>query len=387
MGGIEPFAKAGRPLTGSGTRQRIRHATILTITVAVVPIGMLAVAVTSTSWWDGILVAIGLLTPLLLLRQWAPDGFPNGSILVVVLSAASWAFSAALGGSPLGVFALSLAGAMILTRLPRHRFIAILGFCAASAALGAMVFITRPFTLLTAANYLLIPAGTTLFICIVMALVERYSDILLALERAKQTEAELAVARERIRFASDLHDIQGHTLHVIKLKTALAKQITDSDPVAAKRELDEVQRLIADTIARTQDLVHAQRRLNVASEAENAKNLLEAAGIAVTIATINPVGGSESALLAQALRETTTNILRHSNSTRTTITIDTHRIEIVNDGAGTGPLPPLGGLGTLRRRLEESGGTLDLARESGSFRTTATVPAPAPVASTSEHDR
>lgn len=343
-------------------------------------------AVTSTSWWDGVLVALGLLAPLLLLRQWDPDGFPNGSILAVTLAAASWACSAALGGSPLGVFALSMAGAMILTRLPHHRLIAILGFCAASAAIGAMAFITQPFTLLTAANYLLIPAATTLFICIVMTLVERYSDILLTLERAKHTEAELAVARERIRFASDLHDIQGHTLHVIKLKTALAKQITDLDPVAAKHELDEVQRLIADTIARTQDLVHAHRRLNVSAEVENAKNLLEAAGIAVTITTINPVGDSEGALLAQVLRETTTNILRHSNSTRTTITIDTHHIEIVNDGASTGPLPPLGGLGLLRRRLEDCGGTLDLARGSGTFRTTATVPSPGPDTATNGHD-
>ncbi|MDR6867399.1 two-component system sensor histidine kinase DesK [Microbacterium resistens] len=342
---------------------------------------------TSTSWWDGVLVAAGLLAPLLLLRQWAPDGLPSGSVLVLVLSAASWALSAALGGSPLGVFALSLAGAMILTRLPRHRFIAILGFSAASAAIGAMAFITQPFTLLTAAHYLLIPAGTTLFVCIVMTMVERYSDILLTLERAKQAEAELAVARERIRFASDLHDIQGHTLHVIKLKTALAKQITDSDPFAAKHELDEVQHLIADTIARTQDLVHAQRRLNVAVETENAKNLLEAAGIAVTVTTTGPAGGSEGALLAQVLRETTTNILRHSDSTRTTITIDARRIEIVNDGAGAGPLPPLGGLSTLRSRLEEIGGTLDVARESGRFRTTATVPAAEPVAPTSEDDR
>ncbi|MFJ4166871.1 sensor histidine kinase [Microbacterium sp. NPDC089698] len=361
--------------------------TILTVTVAVVPIGTLAVAVTATSWWDGVLVALGLFAPLLLLRQWTPDGLPDGSVLVAILSGASWGLSAALGGSPLGVFALSLGGAMIVTRLPRHRFIATLGLSVVAAALGSLVFIGRPFTILAAENYLLIPVATTLLVCAVMALVERYSSILLALERAKQAEAELAVARERIRFASDLHDIQGHTLHVIKLKTALAKQITDADPIAAKKELDEVQHLIADTIARTQDLVHAQRRLNVPAEAENAKNLLEAAGIAVTFAMLDQVKGLESTLLAQVLRETTTNILRHSNSTRATITIDGHRIEIVNDGAGTGPLPSLGGLSTLRSRLEEIGGTLEVAREAGIFRTTATVPAPDPIVSTSEHDR
>lgn len=339
-------------------------------------------ALTASSWWDGTLVALGLLAPLLLLRQWSPDGLPKGSILVVALSAASWALSAALGGSPLGVFALSLAGAMLVTRLPRHRLIATVALCAAAVGLGSLALLTRPLTVLTAESYLLIPAGTTLLVCAVMALVERYSGILLALERAKEAEADLAVARERIRFASDLHDIQGHTLHVIKLKTALAEQITDSDPVAAKQELTEVQHLISDTIARTHDLVHAQRRLNVAAEVENAKNLLEAAGIAVTVATIAPVGESGSALLAQVLRETTTNILRHSTSTRATITVDTHRIEIVNDGADAGPLPPLGGLSTLRDRLEEVGGALDVARGSGTFRTTATLLVSEPVAST-----
>lgn len=376
----------GRALTGSGTRRRIRHATILTVTVAVLPLGLLAVAVTATSWWDGGLVAIGLLAPLLLLREWAPDSVPKGSVLVVVLAAASWGINAALGGSPLAVFALSLAGAMILPRLPRHRMIAVLGFCVVAAALGALAFLTLPFTLVTAVNYLVIPVVTTAFIYIVLALVERYAVILLALERAKQAEAELAVARERVRFASDLHDIQGHTLHVIKFKTALAAQITDSDPVAAKHELTEVQHLIADTIARTQDLVHARRRLNIAVEAENAKNLLEAAGTAVTITMTHSIGESESALLAQVLRETTTNILRHSDSTRATITIDGYRIEIVNDGAGVGPLPALGGLAMLRSRLEEIGGSLDLSRESGDFRTAAAVPAPEPVASTSGHN-
>lgn len=354
-----------------------------------VPLGLLGVAVTSTSWWDGVVVALGLLTPVLLLRRWTPEGYPDGSILALVASAASWGVNAVFLGSPMAVFAFSLAGAMVLPRLPRRRGIAVVGLCAVAAAIGALAFIASPFTPAGAVKYLLIPVALTAFIYLVLALVERYAVILLSLERAKEAEAELAVARERVRFAGDLHDIQGHTLHVIKLKTALARRLTDSDPAAAARELDEVQRLIGETIARTQDLVHAQRRLNIASELENAKNLLEAAGIAVTVTTINPAADSGSALLAQVLRETTTNILRHSNSTHATITVDTHRIEIVNDGAGTGPVPALGGLDTLRRRVEEGGGKLDVARESGSFRTTATAPSahPVPTASTSGSDR
>ncbi|SDL34371.1 sensor histidine kinase [Microbacterium azadirachtae] len=383
------MTQAGRALTDSGTRRRIRHATILTVTVAVLPLGVLAVAVTSTSWWDGVVVALGLLAPVFLLLRWTPEGYPDGSILALVSSAASWGVNAALGGSPIAVFALSLAGAMILPRLPRHRVIAFIGLCAAAAAIGALAFITVPFTPATAAKYLLVPAAVTAFIYIVLALVERYTIILLSLERAKQAEAELAVAQERIRFAGDLHDIQGHTLHVIKLKTALARRLTHSSPDAANNELDEVQRLIAETITRTQDLVHAQRRLNIASELENAKNLLEATGITVTITTTNPIGDPENALLAQVLRETTTNILRHAHSTRATITIDTDRIEVINDGAETGPLPALGGLDTLRHRLQEAGGALDVARHAGRFRTTATAPAthPTPPLPRSERDR
>ena len=372
-------------MTDSNVRQQIRHATILTVAIAVVPIGILAIAITATSWWDGLLVAGSLLVPLLLLGRWAPDGSPDGSILIMILAAASWALSAGLGGSPLAVFAFSLAGAMILTRLPRRRVIAVLGFCAVASTLGSLVFLTRPFTLASAAHYLLIPAATTLLICAVMALVEWYSGILIALERAKSVEAELAVARERIRFAGDLHDIHGHTLHVIKLKTALAEQIAGSDPTSAKRELAEVQHLIADTIDRTQDLVHARRRLNFTVESENAKNLLEAAGVTVTVTTIDSVNGAVGSLLAQVLRETTTNILRHAHSTRTTITINAHRIDIINDGAAAEPLPPLGGLGALRRRIEDVGGTLDLSREAGEFRTRAAIPSPDQITSVSEH--
>lgn len=380
--------KARDPLTGLGARERIRHATILTVMVAIIPIGILFVAMTSTSWWNGVLVVVGLFVPLLLLREWVPEGFPKSSVLVLAVSAGSWAISAVLSGSPLGVFALSLSGAMVLTRLPRHRVFAVIGFCLAASAIGALAFIRLPFTVDTAVSYLLIPAAATLLICIVLAMVERYSVILLAVERAKQAEAELAVARERIRFAGDLHDIQGHTLHVIKLKTALARQITESDPAAAARELDEVQRLISGTIDRTRDLVYARRRLNLPSELENAKNLLDAAGFSVTIETRAPVAESASGLLAQVLRETTTNILRHANGTAATITIDRHRIMIVNDGADAAALPALGGLATLRARLEDAGGGLELRREAGLFHTVATMPGQdgAPPARSAEGD-
>ena len=79
-------------------------------------------------------------------------------------------------------------------------------------------------------------------------------------------------------------------------------------------------------------------------------------------------------LLGQVLRETTTNILRHAQARQVRITLSASGITIVNDGAHeTGP-PELSGLSTLRQRLADNGGELEVSRRDGRFRTTATFP-------------
>lgn len=345
----------------------MRRASILTAIVAIIPLSLVGVAVTATSWWDGVFVAVGLLATLPLLLRWTPTGYPSGSGLALTLAATTWGISAAVGSSPLGVFALALAGAMVLPRMPRHRVAATLGFSIAAGMLGGFAFLTQPISWRTLGLYVLLPAAATLFVCAIMASVELYLGIVRGVEQAKQTESDLAVARERVRFAGDLHDIQGHTLHVLKLKTALARQLVDTDPAAATRELDEVQSLIAQTIAQTREIAYAQQRLTLSAELENAKRLLEAAGLTVTVARRGPVADTAHGLLAHVLRETTTNILRHASCTQVRIAIDARRLEILNDGADAGPLPPMRGLATLRTRLEESGGSLEVSRRSGWF--------------------
>ena len=79
-----------------------------------------------------------------------------------------------------------------------------------------------------------------------------------------------------MRLAGDLHDIQGDTLHVVKLKIALAQR-PHGDTKRVERELSEIYTLVGDTINQTKELAHAQRRLNLPAELVNAKNLFEAA--------------------------------------------------------------------------------------------------------------
>jgi two-component system, NarL family, sensor histidine kinase DesK len=194
------------------------------------------------------------------------------------------------------------------------------------------------------------------------------------LEKAREREAEMAVMRERVRFAGDLHDIQGHTLHVVKLKIALAGRLLRRDLGQAEQELEEVRALVGDTIAQTRELAYAQRRLNLSAELENAKNLFEAAGIRAHVDRAAGVDPRASELLGQVLRETTTNILRHAEAGEVRVTLSATGVTIVNDGAQDGPLPALRGLATLRERVASEGGELTVEQENGWFRTAVAFP-------------
>jgi two-component system, NarL family, sensor histidine kinase DesK len=67
-------------------------------------------------------------------------------------------------------------------------------------------------------------------------------EVAARLERTRRLSAELAVADERLRFAADLHDIQGHHLQVIALKSELAARLAATDPPRAAEQMQQVQR-------------------------------------------------------------------------------------------------------------------------------------------------
>lgn len=172
-----------------------------------------------------------------------------------------------------------------------------------------------------------------------------------------------------MRFAGDLHDIQGHSLHVIKLKTAHAQTMVRTDPDRADAELAEIRQLVDDAIAKTRELAYARHELNLATELENATRICEATGIAVEAHHDPGDGALAHPLLAQVLREATTNLLRHARPTTVSITTSPTRLEIANDGvtAEPEPEPDLRGLARLRDRVETTGGALRITRTPGHF--------------------
>ncbi|MBX0299065.1 histidine kinase [Cryobacterium sp. 1639] len=208
-------------------------------------------------------------------------------------------------------------------------------------------------------------------------------EIVVTLDRHRSVAADLAVAQERLRFAADLHDIQGHHLQVIALKSELAERLLAVDPDAARENLHETRLIAKQALEETRSLVAGLREVDLASELENAREVLTASGADCSL-TVGALPGDIEVrrVLALVVREATTNILRHSDANEATITLTTttdgSTLEIGNNEA-TGPTDARArtlssGLDGLRDRVAALGGRLDTDRDGTRFVLRVTVP-------------
>ncbi|GAA3537637.1 histidine kinase [Aeromicrobium flavum] len=189
-------------------------------------------------------------------------------------------------------------------------------------------------------------------------------QLMLQVRARGEAEADLAAVRERLRLAADLHDVQGHHLQVIALKAELAERQLDRDPGAARASMSEVQHIARAAIAETKEIVRGYRRTSLREEMANAAAVLEAAGAAVTVECPE---GLDEPLFALALREATTNILRHSTATTVRIVATPERLTISNDGATSAGSSGGSGLAALTERVAAGGARLAVRRDGEAF--------------------
>ncbi|SKB06802.1 two-component system, NarL family, sensor histidine kinase DesK [Aeromicrobium choanae] len=190
-------------------------------------------------------------------------------------------------------------------------------------------------------------------------------QLMLQVRSRGQAEADLAAVRERLRLAADLHDVQGHHLQVIALKAELAERQLDRDPDAARASMAEVQQIARAAITETKEIVRGYRRTSLREEIANAAAVLEATGADVVVECSEEL---DRPLFALALREATTNILRHSDATSVRISAVPDRLTIVNDGAAEPTASSHGsGLASLTERVAAAGGRLSVRRDGDVF--------------------
>ncbi|GAA2316026.1 hypothetical protein GCM10010149_80090 [Nonomuraea roseoviolacea subsp. roseoviolacea] len=199
----------------------------------------------------------------------------------------------------------------------------------------------------------------------------------------KEAKASLAVAEERLRFARDLHDLLGHSLSVISLKSELAAKLATRDAAEgrAAREMADVRRLAVEALAEVQVAVDGYRTLDLDEELDGVRAALEAAGARCEIdAATAGLSPAARALLAWAVREGATNVLKHSTATRCSITIRDGALEMRNDGVRVpvllGEATGGSGLRGLAERLDAAGGSFTAGPgPAGEFVLKAVVPA------------
>ena len=186
----------------------------------------------------------------------------------------------------------------------------------------------------------------------------------------EQRTHELEINEERNRMARDMHDILGHSLTVIALKTELATRLVDAAPDQAKAELTEVQSLARSALADVRATVNSYRELSLTGELARATSVLTSAGIRADLPlTVEAVDPELRELFAWVVREGVTNIVRHAHASHCRVVLSADSIEVADDGIG---LDSAGagdghGLEGLRQRCQDNGADLTIeAPSSGS---------------------
>ena len=207
--------------------------------------------------------------------------------------------------------------------------------------------------------------------------------------RAAQAEiSQLAVASERLRIARDLHDLLGHRLSLVAIKSELARRLVATAPDRASREIADVEQAARSMLQDVREAVSRYRAPGLAGELRAAEEILSASGITLVREGDDGVPGALSPRLnetaAWALREGVTNVVRHSRARTCTIRMRMEEQDIVLDILDDGSPPPGNapagfhtghGITGLKERMQEIGGRCEAGpREAGGFKLTVSLP-------------
>jgi two-component system sensor histidine kinase DesK len=189
------------------------------------------------------------------------------------------------------------------------------------------------------------------------------------LRSAQATIASLAASEERARLARDLHDVLGHSLTVVAVKSELAGRLIDLDPVRARAEIADVESLARTALADLRAAVTSYRSVDLDAELTAARVALEAAGIQAHLPADTALVATElRPLFGWGLREAVTNVIRRSGAAACWVDLEPGLLRVRDNGvAARGAASPGNGLDGLRERAVEAGATLSTRGGSSGF--------------------
>lgn len=179
----------------------------------------------------------------------------------------------------------------------------------------------------------------------VTAAVLSLSQTVRELRDTRQELARTAVEKERLRFSRDLHDLLGHTLSVIVVKSEAARRLAPRDLDAALGQVADIESVGRQALTEIREAVTGYREGSLGTELDRARSALLAAEVEPVVRLSGPPLPSQvEALLGWVVREAVTNVVRHSSAARCEIAVDGTpgrvRLKITDDGRGVPPEQP-----------------------------------------------
>ncbi len=312
--------------------------------------------------WLAVAVLIAAFLPIYAATFRARD---NRQILTLVIVLAALAVVGSLvngGASVFAIYAAAVAGRLYPTRRAVQVVAALFGIVALLVVISPVPMPWRLAALAPALFFTPVIGATSIF--------EAERDRANArLVRANEEIERLATIAERERIARDLHDLLGHTLSVIVLKSELAERLISADPDRATAEVRDIEHIGREALGEVRAAVTGYRARGLDAELAGARVALDAAGIDVEVrADPTDLPPEQESALAMAVREAVTNVVRHADAQRATISITTVgaevRLEVTDDGRGASGQEG-SGLTGMRERIAALGGHVDVRDEGG----------------------
>lgn len=179
---------------------------------------------------------------------------------------------------------------------------------------------------------------------------------------ANEEIEHLAKVAERERIARDLHDVLGHTLSLIIVKSTLASKLLDKYPQRARQEIADIEKVSREAMAEIRSTLRGYTTYKLGDEMQRAKATLNSAGVSVeSTATEVKLSAAQESVVALIMREAVTNVVRHAQARTCRLSLGTNNgncvVEIEDDGRGGFQVEGNGVRG-MRERIEALGGTL-----------------------------
>jgi two-component system, NarL family, sensor histidine kinase DesK len=214
-------------------------------------------------------------------------------------------------------------------------------------------------------------------ICTFLAFVTGGTNILLAQKRrathelglAHEEIERLAKLAERERIARDLHDVLGHTLSVVVLKSELAGRLFEQNAARARQEIGEVEQIARAALGDVRQAIRGYRSEGLVAEMERARTALSTAEVSLELEpSIPQLSPTEESVASLLVREAVTNIIRHASASSCKIEFqqnDEKTILAIEDNGRGGIRREGNGLRGMRERVASLGGNFHVDSSHG----------------------